>query len=295
MNPTNPNGQLDFTDFPANMSLDDLFQDEPTSQATSLSQGTPELVAEQPQIAPATPQTPSWEPIKTTKSVYQTREEAIRGIEQKDTLLEQLRQNEIQRTGIDPFTQRQVVPQAQPVVPQRYLDNPDKYMQDLVNGAENNPRDYVNSQIQLFNEYLAPLGPAIQEIVKSRAEKSLTSQLPDFESVRSSPHFNAVLDELPDLKEAILGAENNFQAMDKLPGLYKIAYLAARGRQLPELLNAQAQPVPSATPTQARPAMSTSQGMPPSTPTPTPNPSTPEGRKAIIDLMEQRGVLDRKF
>jgi hypothetical protein len=297
MNPTNPNGQFDLTDLPSGMSLDDLFLDEPTS-ATSQSLGTPEVPAAQPQAAPA-PVQPFWEPLKTaTGSVYNTREDAIRGVEEKDTLLAQLRQQLAASTGVDPL--RKSHQSAQPEAPQGYLQDPERYMRDLVNGAENSPKDYINSQLQLFNEYLAPLGPAIQEIVKSRAEKQIATTAPDFEAVRNSPHYKAVLEELPDLRDAIYGAEMNFQASDKLPGLYKIAYLAARGRQLPELLNAQQvsqpAPVPSAAPTQARPSLNSSQPMPPVTQGAVqPSVLTPEGRKAIFEQMESRGILDRKF
>jgi hypothetical protein len=76
--------------------------------------------------------------------------------------------------------------------------------------------------------------------------------------------------------------------------LYKVAYFAARGRQLPELLKQAQAPAPQP-PQQARPTLQASATTPPMQQATAPDIRTPEGRKALIAQMEQNGILDRRF
>jgi hypothetical protein len=286
-NPINPTA-VSFDDMPQGLGFDDLFPAE--TAEPNVPAGTSQEPVPQSQAAP---QTPSFEPIKAGDSVYNSKEDLIKGIEHKDALIRQLRQ---QTSAPQPEpTQTQQVSQAL----EGYMRNPERYLQDLVKGAESDPRMYVQAQAGLIderlNEVLAPFASMITEIGKERAAQAVASEIPDFQQVRGSQEFKQVLEELPDLKQAIEMGEQVPQMQDKLPGLYKVAYFAARGRQLPDLLKQQQQAVAQTAPQQVRPTLTSSTVGPPTTQGAAHNVLTPEGRRAWLAEMESRGILDRKF
>src|SRR5690348_16003975 len=89
----------------------------PTQPATATPPATPP--AAQPPVTP--PPTPEF--LKTsTGTVYKSADEAIKGIEHKDTLIEQLRQRYILERGIDPITNQPVQPASQAPAP--YTQDP---------------------------------------------------------------------------------------------------------------------------------------------------------------------------
>jgi hypothetical protein len=200
-----------------------------------------------------------------------------------------LRQRYALTTGIDPITNQPV--QAQPV-PQGtdYYQDPQKYLSDLYTAAKAGPEQYRDVQAKFLMDTLSPIAPAITRLAREQALDSLKTEIPDAPAVIGTPSYLKSLDANPQLKEAILTAESDFRFHSRLPGLYKIAYLASQGSQLPEILKAQALAQPQNQPApQARPTMQPNTPAPPQQTT-RPNLRTLEGIRATIAEAESRGA-----
>lgn len=298
-----PGGVVDLSNSPAPLdeaTFDSLFpSDSPplvsqpaaSAQPTAPASGTPQTPAQ----TPATPQTPSAQPnapfLKAATSVYNTPEAAIDGINQKDALIEQLRQRYALTTGIDPITGQPIVaqPQAQPA---NYQQDRSKYLDDLYEAAKKGgPDAYVDVQTKFMMDTFAPVLPLLQRAAKEQAIEEVAKEIKEVGAFIGTPVYQKTLEANPELKNAITAAESDLRWHSRLPGLYKIAYLSGQGLQLPEILKAQAasQPQPQNPPPQPRPTLQPST---PSLPHTTARPSlgTAEGRRAIIQDAEARGL-----
>lgn len=265
----------------------ELFPTDPGARVPALPASATPPATPPPTQPVAPPPVVTSEFLKTTTgTVYKSADEAIKGIEHKDTLIEQLRQRYIFERGIDPITNQPV--QSTPQAPVPYTQDPNRYFKDLVGAVQKNDSTaYLNTQQQLILDTLGPIAPLITSMAKAQAADSVTVELKDFREFSATDNYRKVMDELPDLKQAIALAESDYRFHNRLPELYKIAYWTAQGRRMPELLRAQ----PPAAPTQpARPTTSPSTLTPPSAPATQPDMSTAEGRKAIIAAAEARGV-----
>ena len=297
--PNGPATGFDFTDAPGgDISLDDLF---PSPEGNSSAE-TPAELAGQPQSAQPTPPAPEdFLRSPDGKIVYKSADDALRGMAEKDRVIEQLRQEFIAREGYDPISRRRVnsqqpqsQPQSEPQLPQSYLQNPMKFYQDQVDAVKaNDAAKYTQTQLKLVEEYLAPLAPLVADLARSRALQSVENVAPDAKSFVGSQEYQKVLDSKPALSRAIQAAEQNFQFYGDLPELYSLAWEAHQTSRLPELLRAQ-QPnqgsvVPNTPP--ARPTTtSTSTLTPPTQPAAPKDFRTHEGRMSIIREAEGRGV-----
>ena len=307
--PPNVSGSdFSFNDAPGgDMNFDDLF---PSTEGnvlppTTAEPGTTSKPAPAPQepVAPTPPLTPEDFYLKAGETVYKSKEDAERGIQFKDSVIEQLRQRYIFEHGVDPLTNRPVdIPgtygarpqEGQPQVPANYLQNAQAYFDDLVNAVQQQDHNaYLQAQAKLVFDILEPLAPVISEITKERAVQNVGKEIKDFGDFVGSESYNSVLQEQPALKEAIQLAESNYQMFSQLPGLYKLAYWASQGRRLPELLKAAQQP-PATPPPPARPLTRPATAAPP-VPTAAPDIRTPEGRKALIAQLEASGVATQKW
>lgn len=221
--------------------------------------------------------------LQGAKSVYKTREAAIEGINAKDALIEELRSKIPQAQPQPPATPTNEIP--------NYVQDPNKFYEAQVAAVnKNDPKAYADTLATFVNQLMAPYLPVIATSVKSQAVERVSTELKDFREVHDSEAFSKVLDTLPKLKEAIAIAESNPQMADVLPEFYKVAYLATRGSQLPELLKAaQASGAPSPQP--VRPTMTSGPAMP-ATSRGALDLTTSEGRQQYIKDMEGRGILD---
>ncbi len=299
-----PRGVVDLSGAPAALddaTFDALFPADGVSRVTPApqvqSQGTPPAAPQTP-IATAT-QTPAATPtddvfLKGERSLYKTKEAALEGLNQKDALIEQLRQRYSLTTGIDPIT-GQPVGQAALQSPQQidYQQNPNQYLDDLYKAAkEGGAEGYRNVQAKFILDLLKPIAPILQNTVRQQAVKQVTSEIAGFDTFVGTPAFGRALDANPQLKDAISTAESDFRFQSQLPGLYKTAYLVAQGMQLPEILQAQTVPRQAQTQTQTPHARPTVTPSTPSAPTQTvaPNLRTIDGIRSIIADAEARGV-----
>lgn len=279
----NPTGQVSFDDAPGgDLDLDALFGN-PEVQPTTASA--------QPEPQPVTPVVADEPFLKTaTGTVYKTAEEAARGVEHKDSLIAQLRQQLSEATGNDPLKK---TPQAKG--PVNYIEERDAYFKDLNEAVEKkDTAKYIDVQRKLILDTIAPLAPTITSLVKTQAANAVETEIKDFRQFQHSDEYVKTLDTLPMLKDAIRVAESSPEAVNQLPELYKMAYLANQGRRLPEIVQSQR----NVTPTAVRPTVSSTPVAAPATPsTPQVQPTldTSAGRKAIIEQQERAGVESLKF
>jgi len=293
-----PGGVVQLQNSPAGLddaTFDSLFPAESSSVTVAPAQ---QATAQPGQAQPATTTPAATTPpandffLKGNTSVYKTAEDAQRGINEKDALIDQMRQRYALTTGIDPIT-GQPVGQIAPQQSQDYTQNPAKYLDDLYKAAQSgSPEAYRDVQQKFMMDSLKPLQPIIQKAARDQATAEVSSEITGIGTFLTSPAYSKALDANPELKQAISVGEQNSQFHSRLPGLYKLAYLTAQGMQLPELLKAQHATQTQPTTQQTQPVRTTLQPTTPGVATRTAQPSmrTIEGIKAIIADSEARGV-----
>lgn len=227
--------------------------------------------------------------LKTkTGSVYKSMEAATKGIEEKDTLIEQFRQRYILERGIDPITNQPVQLASQP---RNYMSDPSSYVNDLTAAANKSDSQAIwAAQTKLIFDALAPFAPVMSNLAKQQAVETLSNEIKDFREFIGSENYTQALNDTPDLKDAIQRAEQDYQHHQRLPGLYKVAYRVSQGLRLPEILKSQpqsaAQPVRQTTaPTTLQPPTQT-----------TAHASLhggKEARSALIAKFEAQGMADQ--
>ncbi len=276
--------EMDFSDAPGgDTSFDDIFGD---------GQGAQTTVVEEPKTPPDGATTLNEPFLKaTTGTVYKTREDAELGIQRKDELIAQLRDQVQKATGNDPLRSAR----KQDPEPTSYTQDQNKYFEDIADAvSRKDSAAYMKVQQQLILDTMAPVAPALISLNKANAERVVTEQYPEFRGFRSSEQFNQMEGESPLLLEAIRQAEGNPAASAQLPELYRIAFLASQGRRVPEIVQS-AQSTVQATP---RPTVHSTPVPPPAVtgrPVAQPSLDSKEGRKAMIEQMEAKGVMDLKW
>lgn len=276
--------EVNFDDAPSgDLSLDDVFGEHPGQTTTTV---TPQTTLT-PVVA-----TPSAEPvIKTnTGTVYKTLDDAKTGIEHKDALIGQLRDQVLKATGQDPLkpARRQEPEQID------YNRDQDRYFEDLASAvAKKDTKAYMNVQQKLIMDTLGPVAPTIAALSRANAERVVGEQLPEFRGFLGSDDYRNLEQQSPLLMDAIRQAEMNPSAGQQLPELYKVAYLASRGSRVPEIVQAAQHAAPAQV--VPRPTVHSGQIAPPSTTSPAAAPSlqTREGRKALVAQYEQAGLQDK--
>ena len=220
----------------------------------------------------------------------------MRGVNEKDALIEQMRQRYALVTGMDPITGKPIAAQNQPQEGPDFYQQPDRYLDALYDAAKKGgPEAYRDVQAKFMMDTLKPLQPILQKAAKDQAVETLSQEIPNAKAFIGTQNYNKALDLNPELKQAISISESDQRFHSRLPGLYKLAYLTAQGMQLPELLKAQATQTQTTSQTQQvqqTPVRTTVQATTPSIATQTAPPSfkTIEGIRAIIRDAESRGV-----
>lgn len=295
----------------------------PTTSAPNTPEAPPIATTADPSVQPdgqPQPQSPSatlpqaFELKTKTGTVYKSMDDAVHGIEHKDTLIAQLRQFAMERTGVDPLTgQPTVQPQFQPQQMQQqqqmpqgqgqqgaegYLKNPPKYFQDLYAAYEqNNPDAYFAVQQRLIEEKMqseyAPYVGMIMDQTRTNAVQKTANEVKDFGQFYNSNSYQETLQKFPALANAISVSENNVQYVHQLGDLYKMVHQLHQAATLPELIKQQ-QAAISPQLQQVRPTIQSSQITPPqimSVPR-NPNLTQDDQRRAVIDAFEKSGKAD---
>lgn len=267
-----------FDDAPGgNADLDSLFPNPEGPQAPP---------AAPPQAPPAQPE---WFLESSTGTKYRSREEAARGLEEKDKYIEKLRKELEQSKTPAPAPQAAAATQS-------YAQKPEGLIDDLVASlSKGDKRGYAETLARFNMELLSPYAPLLSEVSRERAIRAVEPEAQNIRQFLGSAEYTAALDEMPVLKQAIEYAESQPQAGDQLASLYKLAFRSAQASKLPQIVQ---NAVHNAAPPQPiRPTLS------PSTPTPQMGTTaiaprdlnTEAGRKAIIERAEQRGVQNVDF
>jgi hypothetical protein len=222
---------------------------------------------------------------------YKTADDAIRGIQEKDRVIAELKAKVAQATP-PPTTKSAEGPKS-------YLDNPDQLFDELVAKASSgDKRGYVEAIGQYIREQtsqnLSPYAPMLSEVSHEKASRQLEAELPGSRQWIESGELESSLAQEPLLASAIQNARANPQLAGQLHELYRMAYLSSLGRRMPQLVqsaSAQAQAAPQPTP---RPTLqATTPGLTPSLATQQYRPddlSSKESRRAIIERGNERGI-----
>lgn len=243
--------------------------------------------------------------LKTrTGTVYKSMEDAVNGIEVKDTLIGQLRQFAIERTGVDPITgqsigqpRQQVQPQAKP---EGYLNNSEQYFKDLYDAySSNDPKKYFSTQQKLIEEKfqaeVAPFASMLLDQAKLGAVQRVSQDVPDFNKFHNSTSYKETLQKFPSLANAVAVSESNAQFAHQLPDLYKMVHQLHQAATLPDLIKQQQSA--ATPPLQPRPTLTSSQVTPPQMAQVPRNANLTDAqtRKAVIDAFEGSGKADQQW
>jgi len=280
----------------ADIDLDQLFPN-PENPATQQQAQAPEQPAAQQ---------PAAEPFlkAETGTVYATREDAIRGVTEKDRVIAELRARIQERDGVDPLrkgTQTQTQPAT--TSPKGYLEEPEKFYDDLASAAaSSDKRRYFQATDRLVEEKLSqllgPLAPLMNEVAHEKALRESEKRAQGSREYVGGEDYQALIAQFPILQDAIKLSESNpVLGAAQLDQLYALATLASQGKKASEIARTALQAVPQAQPTtvqsQPRSTIQASSSTP-GQPVPVVNMRnsdqllrTHEGRQAIIDRFNQ--------
>lgn len=267
---------FDFSDAPGgDQTLDDIFNLGETDPSTTSTTTETQQTHTEPD---------TFLKNATGTVVYKTADDAIAGIEHKDALIAQLRQEALARTGQDP-----IKPKVN-TEPDTYIENPKKYFEDIRNAKTE--QEVLAVQGRYIQEQLAPYAPLIAGMARSQAVEQVASEVPEIQKFLHSEEYKQTLEKYPLLKNSINIGETNPQASGDLAQLYRMAYSASAGMNLSKIVQTNSREAVAET----RPTVSSTTTLAPGTTRTTP-PSleTSEGRKSIIETQKQRGVLDLRF
>jgi len=276
--------------------FDQLFGTEPEASFSSANPTGPAATTSPTATTPTepAPTTEGFKEIRTaTGSVYKAYDDVIKGIEEKDTLIQQLRDKFKTLTGNDPLK-----PQPEPVQQPGYLNDPTRFANDLADAAKSgDAKKYRDTLVGLMEEYFGPARPLITDFARSRATQQVSDEYKDFQQFVGSEDFNKTLQRNPALAQAIKVSSENLAYQSQLPELYRLAYESHTARRLPEIVQAAKQtPV---VPTQnVRPSVQNT-SLTPGAPVTQRDDSemlkTSEGRKELLARFRAQGIEDFRW
>jgi len=305
-----PGGDADFDTFFSGVGK----QGEEVADSNAIPPVEPTTEPTEP-VVQATPPAPVQTPfeIKTaTGTVYKTPEDAVRGIEQKDQLISQLRSMVSAVTGEDPLRKSGAVPgqQIQQPQPVSYLRDSRRYAEDLTKAADvgqktGNWDAYRNVAAQLQFEVtqaaVGPYMPVVQNVGRQQAMDEVSRSIPEFRQFYNSESYNKVLASRPKLASFIQTAETQPTLQEELKELYHSVWDSAQAAKLPELVK-QNQPPSNPTPAPrmpiapvSRPSLNVPDQSRTNAQTPKPGLATSAQRQALMEQLRQKGVEDFVF
>lgn len=305
-----PGGDADFDSFFSGVGK----QGEEVADSNAIPPVEPTTEPTEPvvQATPEPPKAPEFSLKTSTGTVYKTPEDAVRGIEQKDQLISQLRSMVSAVTGEDPLRKAGAVPGQTVQTPQpiSYLRDSRRYAEDLTKAADvgqktGNWDAYRNVQAQLQFEVtqqaVGPYMPVVQNVGRQQAMDEVSRSVPEFRNFYGSDAYNKVLESRPKLASFIQLAETQPTLQEELKELYHSVYDSAQAAKLPELVKQHQTPSnPTPTPRMpiapvSRPSLNVPDQGRTSTPAPKPGLQTSAQRQALIKQLQDKGVEDFVF
>lgn len=257
--------------------LDELFADP-----------SPEPPAQVP--SPAQPSRPF---LSAGQTVYNTADEAARGVQHKDAIIAKLREEIKKHTGVDPITGKAISsPVSGTPTEEKLFDRVVKAVDIARQTGDTSLYEKAMSEFvdKRVNEVLAPYAPVIVDTAKERAVSSVAATKPGIREFLSSETYKAGKETLPSLYQAIANAEADPRFAWQLPELYSIVFDVNLGRRA----SSAPADAPPATPSQ-RPTLTPSTPAPPTQGVAAPDLRSVEGLRAYIKEMEQRGMGGAKI
>jgi len=251
--------------------------------------------------------------LKTsTGTVYKSPADAVRGIEQKDQLISQLRSMVAAATGEDPLRKSGAVPGQTVQTPQpvSYMRDSRRYAEDLKKAADMGEKTgnwdaYRNVQAQLqFETVQAAVGPympVVQNVGRQQALDEVSRSIPEFRKFYGSEEYNKVLESRPKLASFIQVAETTPTLQEELRELYHSMWDSNQAAKLPELVKQHQTPSnPTPAPRMpiapvSRPSLNVPDQGRTVAPAQKPGLSTSAQRQALIEQLRQKGVEDMIF
>lgn len=250
------------------LNLDELFPNPEVH--TTISRQEPAAVSQTP---PAVPQDFI---VTQTGTRYRSIEDTVKGIEEKDRIIAELRAAKAAELGHDPLRR----------TPEAPVKDPRQEVFERLSKAAHaaNAQDYIDILQEITRQTMAPYAPMIAEVGREKAIRSVSAETPQIREFVGSADYRAVLERRPRLAQAISAAESDPNLVDQLQEFYSLAYSEAVARRVPEIARA----AQTAQPPNPRPTLSST------TPTPGNTPGQPgrinesmlysrEGRKAIME------------
>lgn len=264
------------------------------------------------QAAPEPPKPPEFILKTATGTVYKTPEDAVKGIEQKDQLISQLRSMVAAATGDDPLRKAgavpgQTTPQPQPV---SYLKDSRRYAEDLTKAADIGQRTgnwdaYRNVQAQLqfetVQQAVGPYMPVVQNVGRQQALDDVSRSIPEFRKFYGSDEYQKVLESRPKLASFIQVAETQPTLQEELRELYRGVWDSAQAAKLPELVKQNQTPSnPPPAPRMpiapvSRPSLNVPDQGRTGGPAIKPGLQDSKSRQALIQQLREKGVEDFIF
>jgi hypothetical protein len=266
-----------------------------------------------PQTQPPPPEPEKFSLKTKTGTVYNSLEDTVKGIETKDRTIDQLRSMLAAVTGEDPLSKSGIKPgqTTTPPKPVSYLQDDVRFAQDLTQAAEtgqktNDWKPYRNTLGQFVYEVVqsavGPYIPVVQKVGKQEALEAVAKDVPEFRNFYGTKEYQEVLEHRPKLAGYIKTLEGNATMQEDLAEQYRDVWNEHQVKKLAELA---AHPAPvSQNPTPRMPVQATrtpdfkhepNDGMRHTKPALKPTLATAEGRKALIEELERRGLADVQF
>ena len=230
------------------INLDELF---PNTEVAPQMQPPP--TAQPTQSAPPPPQDFI---VTATGTRYRSPEDAIKGIEEKDRIIAELRAKQAAETGHDPLRR---TPQEPPKDPRQEM------FERLSKAAQTgNHADYIETLQEITRQTIAPYAPMIAEVGREKAIRNVSAENPAIRDFVNSADYRAVLERRPRLAQAIQNAEQDPSLAEQLQEFYGLAYADAVSRQVPQIARQAAQSA-APPPPNPRPTLTPSHSTPPAT------------------------------
>jgi ribosomal protein L29 len=251
------------------LSLDELF---PNPELTP--QAPPQIQAPAPQAPP-----PEEFFLKAgTGTVYRTKEDAVRGTEEKDRTIERLK-NELAQLKAQTAT-------TQPEQPASHREFAKQFFARLSKAAsEGDAEAYANTLAEFQLAVLEPYRPLMSNVAKENAIRANEAEVKDIRTFIGSPAYRETLERFPTLKQAIEAAETYPQLAHQLPEFYRLAhesYVARKAVETNQALSTQQFQQQHTAQTPLRPTLTSS--------TPTPVPS----QSALPSMTREQMLADPK-
>jgi hypothetical protein len=217
-------GRIDLSQAPAaDMDWDQLFPNPELQHQSAQPQAGSNGTAPQPELQ-ANQNSPF---LKAGDSVYNTAEDAINGVIHKDQEIAKMR-NFLKTNGVDPNTLQTTAAQPQ-VVSQSKPDN-QRFFDRIADAATRRDKDgYENAMKDFFNTLVDPWRPTLAEMNRFKAYQQVSRELPGFKDYYENGGYQETLNKNVLFKDMNQIGEQDPNAAQRLPDLYRSAYFYYKG------------------------------------------------------------------